>query len=280
MKFEKAHFRQRTDGTVNAPLCLCGSNFSPRRRRAFTLIELLVVVAIIGLLISILAPSLASAREQARRTLCSSNLRQIATGVYNYWTVNNGRVPYLFSPITNNYFGTESVQDADINPFDRAKWALSLPNSLMPTHLGEIPKLFVCPSAINGWPRDLNASPGYQFTYKDAAVNQTSGAVSVPGTYDREVWGFLDGRMLNKLRVEYNDNPTTPQDYVKNSQMEAATRSTYLRDLIQMRKLDTDPVVGPHNGGIMVIDRDLQVKYRNQKTAEQDLAPNWSGARF
>lgn len=52
--------------------------------RGFTLIELLVVVAIIALLISILLPSLSSAREQARIGVCLSNLRTIQQGASGY----------------------------------------------------------------------------------------------------------------------------------------------------------------------------------------------------
>lgn len=48
------------------------------RNKAFTLIELLVVVAIIVILIAILLPSLGASRSQAKRTLCASNVKQIA----------------------------------------------------------------------------------------------------------------------------------------------------------------------------------------------------------
>lgn len=58
---------------------------SPRKNHhGFTLIELLTVIAIIGILAAILIPVLGQVRERAKRSVCSSNLRQIALAVLAY----------------------------------------------------------------------------------------------------------------------------------------------------------------------------------------------------
>ena len=64
------------------------------RRNGFTLIELLVVIAIIAILAAILFPLFMSAKQNANRTACASNLKQIGTALAMYMDEYSGRYPY------------------------------------------------------------------------------------------------------------------------------------------------------------------------------------------
>lgn len=65
---------------------------SYRKPRGFTLVELLVVIAIIGVLVALLLPAVQAARESARRTKCTNNIKQIVLAVHNFHDTH-GTVP-------------------------------------------------------------------------------------------------------------------------------------------------------------------------------------------
>ena len=83
--------------------------------RGFTLVELLVVVSIMALLVAILLPGIAQARQQARRVVCESNLRQIATGWEMYCHESGDR----FLRGTNNEYNYGGQQGQGSSVFGR-----------------------------------------------------------------------------------------------------------------------------------------------------------------
>jgi len=74
-----------------------GERFPRGGRQGFTLIELLIVIVIIAILAALLFPVFARAREQARKTRCGSNLRQIGLALEMYASDYDGLLPLAYS---------------------------------------------------------------------------------------------------------------------------------------------------------------------------------------
>jgi prepilin-type N-terminal cleavage/methylation domain-containing protein len=103
------------------------SRSAARRRAGFTLVELLVVIAIIGVLVALLLPAVQAAREAARRSQCSNNLRQMALGCFNYEDAFKALPPgsagqFTVSGTTVNFTG--AWKDPERNtPWGHFSWA-------------------------------------------------------------------------------------------------------------------------------------------------------------
>jgi len=132
------------------------------RLAAFTLVELLVVIGIIALLVSILIPTLTSARRSADRLKCGSNLKQIGNAFRLYEADNKGFWPmsiyqwtvppdttirekrwqhYLSKYLVNEYLnddGLDKTAESRVKDKNNALWGCPVWNRLQITTVGSV----------------------------------------------------------------------------------------------------------------------------------------------
>lgn len=94
--------------------------YNAGRRRGFTLVELLVVIAIIGILVALLLPAVQAARESARRTQCTNQLRQLVLAAINHETTQG------FLPSTGWGYKWAGDPDRGFGASQPGGWAFSL----------------------------------------------------------------------------------------------------------------------------------------------------------
>ena len=156
--------------------------------QAFTLIELLVVVAIIALMAAILFPVFGRARENARRSSCQSNLKQIGLGIMQYVQDFDETMPRVYfqnhatsDTIPNNTgnagYRVQDEPTGENNPIVNYKWM----DAVFPYIKSE--QIFVCPSA--GSRRvgtNASVSPPNRYRYRGGAA-PTGVGVAEFGSY-------------------------------------------------------------------------------------------------
>ena len=178
----------------------------PQNRRlagGFTLIELLVVIAVISLLMAMLLPALEAARRMARRTVCQSNLRQIAIGWELYLDGNDG--VFLHRTNINHDFGgwkgiTGYASSRELNRYVGLDPNISAENGA---------RLFRCPADTGGMPGLFDVESAHQYFGNSYQTNwlviKGSGFLSVPS--DIVLRDALNKRLDGFSRMDVTTNP-------------------------------------------------------------------------
>lgn len=155
----------------------------PPARHAFTLIELLVVISIIALLIAILLPALAQARETARGALCMTNLRSVSQSLAMYVSELDALPPGESYTGSTPIKWQNSTWDARMMPYMIGQsWESAVANggTTYTITTDRCPKVLACPSDLVVMKRSTELRRSYRANmgYFRGSTQQWTGAFS------------------------------------------------------------------------------------------------------
>jgi prepilin-type N-terminal cleavage/methylation domain-containing protein len=244
----------------------------------FTLVELLVVIAIIGVLVGLLLPAVQAARESARRSQCSGNLKQQGLALQNHhdakkafpsggsgtdilaaqgggtperWGYSQWVALLPFMEL-NSVFELLDLQAAGVN----VGW--DSPQNVGTFRSSRLPMLF-CPSSTLDMRSGLQGGPGHghKSHYFGIAGATTFGTFTDATGMSSQAWGIVSGRGMLANRRSDGDRSRLGQEMSRCSDGTSKTLlvgeiSDFIRDATGVQKQDRRPGRnwGWHMGGL------------------------------
>jgi prepilin-type N-terminal cleavage/methylation domain-containing protein/prepilin-type processing-associated H-X9-DG protein len=222
------------------------------RLRAFTLIELLVVIAIIAILASILFPVFGRARENARRSSCQSNLKQVGLGILQYSQDYDERYPMYR---VGNWSAGKAYGWADaIQPYVKSEQLFQCPSDLNP------------PPTVEYRPRQAGFTDYVYSTCLGSSPQSTAGNAAGAGiglamvNSPSTTMMAIDGKAIHL---------NTGSNVEGNGSARMATRGSGVVGYAASANFDTDR----HLGGANLLFADGHVKWQKGQTGKTDA---WS----
>jgi prepilin-type N-terminal cleavage/methylation domain-containing protein/prepilin-type processing-associated H-X9-DG protein len=231
-----------------------------RRKSGFTLVELLVVIAIIGVLVSLLLPAVSAAREAARRTSCSNNLKNLGLAMINYHDSNK---KFPLGAVCNGCPNSTSYSFRDSSPiFWSTTWAISIMPQIEQQPLfnlwnpgltygattqrqvtGAVLQIYHCPSDVTAKEIiDPDSNPGtfdkgnYGLNYGGASANENGLASTHAGPEDKPSWTQQAYGILSKNRgmASLRDVSGQPSNVGMNDVLDGQSNSVMIGEMLHL----------------------------------------------